>query len=288
MNAPLPAQNRHDLTLQGIVYKYAYNMTTQLGVLVIGLASVMAGILDLIWGEFEPAHQPIQAWGDHIPGQTILAYITATCLIVGGAALLWRRTERLGAVVLAIVYGAFTAFWLPRLVTAPSILGYHPNVYIGVLAGLCSQLIVVAALVGTVPINRWIFGLGSIEFGLAHLTGVRENAPLVPTWMPLGGDFWVVLTGIAFVLAGVAILTRVKDVLASQLLAIMFLVFSVIALAPLPIAHPHDHVAWGANAYNLAAIGATWMFSRQLTLAPRRTEAARSESARRRQADSRR
>jgi hypothetical protein len=106
--------------------------------------------------------------------------------------------------------------------------------------------------------------------------------------MPLGGDFWVVLTGIAFVLAGVAILTRVKDVLASQLLAVMFLVFSVIALAPLPIAHPHDHVAWGANAYNLAAVGATWMFSRQLTLAPRRTEAARSESARRRQEDSRR
>jgi uncharacterized membrane protein len=246
------------------VYNYAYKMTTRLGTFILGLASVAAGVLDLIWGEFEPSHQPIQAWGDHIPGQTILAYITAACLIAGGAALLWRRTERAGAVVLAIVYGAFTAFWLPRLVTAPSILGYHPNVYIGVLAGLCSQLIVVAALVGTVPVNRWIFGLGSIAFGLAHLTGVRENAPLVPTWMPLGGDFWVVLTGIAFVLAGIAILTRVQDGLASRLLAVMFLVFSVIALAPLPIAHPRDHVPWGANAYNLAAVGATWIFASTL------------------------
>jgi len=250
--------------LGNFVYKYAYKMTTTLGIFILGLASVAAGILDLIWGEFEPAHQPIQAWGDHIPGQTILAYIAAVCLIVGGVALLWRRTQRAGAVVLAIVYGAFTAFWLPRLVTAPSVLGYHPNVYIGVLAGLCSQLIVVAALVGTARVNRWIFGLSSIAFGLAHVTNIRDNAPLVPTWMPLGRDFWVVLTGIAFVLAGIAILTRVKDVLASQLLALMFAVFSVIALAPLPIAHPHNHVPWGANAYNLAAVGATWIFASML------------------------
>jgi hypothetical protein len=34
---------------------------------VYGIASVAAGIMDLVWGEFEPAHQPIQAWGDHIP-----------------------------------------------------------------------------------------------------------------------------------------------------------------------------------------------------------------------------
>jgi uncharacterized membrane protein len=239
-------------------------MTTRLGVFILGLGSAAAGLLDLIWGEFEPSHQPIQAWGDHIPGQTILAYIAAVALIAGGAALVWRRTQRAGTVVLAVVYGAFTAFWLPRLITAPSILGYHPNVYIGVLAALCSQLIVVAALVGTMGVRRWIFGISAIAFGLAHLTDVRNNAPLVPTWIPLGGDFWVVLTGIAFVLAGVAILTRVKDVLASQLLALMFLVFSVIALAPLPIAHPHDHVAWGANAYNLAAVGATWIFASTL------------------------
>ncbi|HXB25154.1 MAG TPA: hypothetical protein VNV25_10545 [Gemmatimonadaceae bacterium] len=239
-------------------------MTTPLGLFIVGLASIIAGILDLIWGEFEPAHQPIQAWGDHIPGQTILAYITAVCLIVGGVALLWPRTRRLGAVVLAIVYGAFTVFWLPRLFTAPTILGYHPRVYFGVLAGLGTQLIVVAALVGTVPVNRWIFGLSSIAFGLAHVTNIEDNATLVPKWMPLGGNFWVVLTGVAFILAGVAILTRVKDVLASQLLAVMFLVFSVIALVPLPIAHPHDHTAWGGNAYNLAAIGATWIFASML------------------------
>jgi hypothetical protein len=35
----------------------------KIGVVVLGLASIAAGILDLIWGEFESAHQPIQAFG---------------------------------------------------------------------------------------------------------------------------------------------------------------------------------------------------------------------------------
>lgn len=253
------------------VYKYAYKMTRRLGTIIVGLGSIMAGILDLVWGEFEPDHQPIQAWGDHIPGVTILAGIAAVCLIAGGLAVLWRRTERAGSILLAVIYAAFTAFWLPRLVTAPAILGYHPTVYIGVLAGLLTQAIVLAALVAPLDVARWVFGLGAIGFGLAHLTGIQGNAVLVPKWMPMGQDFWVVLTGVAFILAGVAILARVKDLLASQLLALMFLVFSVVALAPLPIAAPHDHVAWGANAYNLAAIGATWIFASMLRDAPSAT-----------------
>jgi hypothetical protein len=63
------------------------------------------------------------------------------------------------------------------------------------------------------------------------------------------------------------------DVIAAKLLALMLLVFSALALAPLPFASLHDHVAWGANAYNLAAVGATWIFAK--SLASRRQEPAR-------------
>ena len=254
----------------------------RIGIGFIALGSVAGGVFDLIWGEFERAHQPIQALGDHIPGETVLAYITAVCLVAGGAALVWRRTERLGAGLLAVIYAIFAAFWLPRLVTAPSVLGHHFNVYIGIIAAILSQAIVSAALVAPVAVSRWVFGLGSISFGLAHLTNIQDNASLAPQWLPPGADFWVVLTGIAFVLAGVAVLVRVKDVLASQLLALMFLVFSVLALAPLPFGSPHDHVAWGANAYNLAAVGATCIFASMLRASP----GSRSEPARRPRANS--
>ena len=50
--------------------------------------------MDLVWGEVEAAHQPIQAFGDHIPGREIFAYLAAVWLVAGGAAILCRRTAR--------------------------------------------------------------------------------------------------------------------------------------------------------------------------------------------------
>ena len=254
------------------------------GVYIYGMASIAAGILDLIWGDFEAAHQPIQAFGNHIPGRQILAYITAVWLIAGGAAILWRQTARVGAVALGVIYLIFAVFWLPRFYTAPHVLGFRIPVYIGVLDGACTQLILVAAAaivfaslptrgsawVRTVLIARWIFGLCSIDFGLAHLTGVRAIATMVPKWMPLGGDFWTVVSGIAFVLAGIAILSGILDVLAARLLTLMLLIFNAIVLARLPLASPGNHVSWGANAYNLAAVGAAWIFAE--SIARRRAE----------------
>ena len=252
----------------------------RLGVYVFGIASIAAGIFDIVWGEFEAAHQPIQALSDHIPGVKILAYIAAIWLIAGGTAILWRATARAGAAALAIIYFIFGAFLFPRFYTAPHFLGNHPGVYIGVLAAVGQQLILVVAAVivyaslGTrdsptsdsswpaaAVICRWIFGLCSVAFGLAHMTGMQGVAPMIPKWMPFGGDFWTILTGIAFVLAGLAILSRILDVVAARLLALMLLIFSVCVLAPMIFASPQNHIAWGGNAYNLAAVGAAWIFA---------------------------
>lgn len=246
------------------------------GVYLYAAGSIAAGILDLIWREFEAAHQPIQALGDHIPGREILACIAAIWLIAGGAAILWKRTVREGAWALAVIYFLFAAFWLPRFYTAPHALGFSIPLLIGLGVGVAQQLILVAAaaiiyasqrngnsgwLSSAPSLTRWIFGLSSIDFGLAHVTSVGQVAPMVPQWMPFGGNFWAILTGIAFVLAGVAIVSRILDVLAARLLALMLLVFSVLVLAPRAIASAGNHIAWGSNAYNLAAVGAVWIFS---------------------------
>jgi uncharacterized membrane protein YphA (DoxX/SURF4 family) len=247
----------------------------RVGVYAYGIASAAAGIFDLVWGEFDASHQPIQAFGGHIPGVTILAYITAIWMIAGGAAILWRRSARVGGAALAIIYFVFTVFWLPRLYTAPHVLGFRIPVYIGVLAGVGSQLIVVAAgaLVyaslathgsswpRTILFARWIFGLSSIDFGLGHLTDLQDNVVYVPKWMPLGAEFWIIVTGICFVLAGLAILSGIQDVLAARLLALMFLAFNAVALPRFILADPKDHAAWGGNAYNLAAVGAAWILA---------------------------
>lgn len=180
--------------------------TMRIGVRVFGLASVAAGVLDLLWGELESAHQPLQAWGDHIPGMTISAYIAAVWLIAGGAAMLWQRSRRFGAGALSFLYGIFVLFPLPRFYTAPHFLGYRAAVYIGVLGTVCQQILLVLAAVivwksldGRGPLSqnagliaRWIFGLCSVDFGLAHLADIGATAPMVPKWIPLGGAFWTV------------------------------------------------------------------------------------------------
>ena len=98
----------------------------RIGVDVFGIASVAAGIMDLVWGEFEAAHQPIQALSDHVPGVKILAYIAAVWLIAAGAAIMWPATARAGAAALAIIYFIFAAFLFPRFYTAPHFLGHPP------------------------------------------------------------------------------------------------------------------------------------------------------------------
>lgn len=48
------------------------------------------------------------------------------------------------------------------------------------------------------------------------------------------------------------------------LLGPMLLVFSALALAPLIFSFPHAHWTWGANAYNLTAVGAAWIVAEWL------------------------
>lgn len=259
------------------------------GVYLYGLATLAAGVLDLIWGEFEGAHQPIQALGDHIPGRQILAYLTAACMISAGAALFRRRTARAGALTSALIYLMFALFWLPRFYTAPQMLGFRLPVFVGLLVGMFMQLIVAAGGIivyasfasstsswqrQSATVARWIFGLGSMLFGLGHLTAIEAPAHMVAHWMPFGGIFWAVLSGIAFVAAGLAILSEILNAWATRLLALMVLIFEGPVLIPLVIAHPHQHVAWGGNAYNLAAAGAIAIFAASISTGHRVEEVA--------------
>jgi uncharacterized membrane protein len=122
--------------------------------------------------------------------------------------------------------------------------------------------------------DRWIFGLCSIVFGLAHLTDVAEDVIYVPKWMPLGGEFWVIVTGICFVLAGIAILSGILDVLAARLLALMLFVFSAVRLLPVIFVFLHRHDVWGGNAYNLAAVAAAWILADSIASRHREREHA--------------
>jgi uncharacterized membrane protein len=247
----------------------------KIGIYIFGVASAAFGVLDLIWGEFEPDHQPLQAWGDWIAGIKVLAWIGAVWLIAGGLAVLWKKTALHGAMALTVLYAIFTMFPLPRYVIAPRYKGYSLETYLGVTGSVAEQLVLLlgAAILwgelserGSLPPRlgsavRWALGVCVIFFGLGHLLqpGHQMTVQLIPKWMPLGGAFWAVVTGICFLSAGIAIALNVLSSLAARWLGIMLLVFSALVLVELPFADPHDHVAWGANAYNLTVVGVAWI-----------------------------
>jgi uncharacterized membrane protein YphA (DoxX/SURF4 family) len=70
--------------------------------------------------------------------------------------------------------------------------------------------------------------------------------------------FWAVATGVAHLLAGIAILSGVLDVIASRLLTAMLVVFGALVWMPALFAQPREHMVWAANSINLALIGAAW------------------------------
>src|SRR5271155_5348924 len=96
----------------------------RVGVWLYGLATITTGILDVVWREFEASHQPIRALGQHIPGESVLAFIAGIWLVAAGIAILWRPTARIGAAGSAMIYVIFALFWVPRLYAMTHVLGF--------------------------------------------------------------------------------------------------------------------------------------------------------------------
>lgn len=250
------------------------------GTYVFGGAAIAAGAINLAWGDFATNWQPVQALGDRIPGRELWAIVTAVWLIAGGAALFWPRTARAGAIALAVVYCIFAAFWLPRLYSAVHFLGFTVPVIVGVLDGVAEQAILAAAAVLLFARDgnaaRTTAGLCALVFGINHFTGLSGVEAMIPAWLPAGATFWAMLTGSAFILAGISIAVGVRAAMAAQLLAAMFAVFSALIWIPQLFRYPHVHAAWGGNAFNLAVIGAVLIVARHAAAQPAR---ARVEAA---------
>ena len=257
-----------------------------------GLATVAFGVLDLIWGNFDRAHQPVQSLVTNHSAQQLLAYIAAVSMIGAGLAMLWRRSARMGAAASAIVYSIFVACWLLRFGTAIHAAGWRMTVIFGILFSISEAVFLIApAVILCVSIAndnpvleeraafaaRWMLGLPPIFFGLAHLMGLRFFATLVPHWLPFR-TAWAALTGIAFVMAGIAICLRRADVLAARLLALMLLVFEFLVEIPPVFVRLHSEETWGAAVYNLVAIGGLWIFA-EFTVSRRQADSREARRA---------
>jgi hypothetical protein len=247
----------------------------KIGVYFYGLATVAFGILDLIWGRFEGSHEPVESLVGHTAGLRFLVYIAAVSMIAAGLAILWRRSARIGAAASGILYSIFAACWLLWLYNGIHEGGSRGNIVFGFLFSF-SQAIFLIAPAGILHVSaatddfvsedqaaaaaRWMLGLPTIFFGLAHIIGIRVFATIVPQWLPFKAA-WAAVTGVAFLLAGIAICLKRLDVLAARLLALMLLVFAFLVEIPPIFSRLHSEETWGAAVWNFVAIGALWIFA---------------------------
>jgi uncharacterized membrane protein YphA (DoxX/SURF4 family) len=252
---------------------------SNLGQRVYGLGAVALGLIGLVWGDFATVWQPIQALPFTVPHRTALAYIAAACLLVAGVALQGRRSAPAGLLVLAILYCIFALLWLPRVVGYPQIFGTWSGL-LEEFALVAAAIVVYASLLprdsaGSVRIAQvgcLSFGVCVLSFGLSHFFAIPQTAAMVPVWMPPGQQFWAVATGVAHLLAGVAILSGVLDVLGSRLLTVMLATFGALVWAPALFAQPREHMVWAGNAINLALIGAAWAVADSIASRRQQTE----------------
>ncbi len=79
----------------------------------------------------------------------------------------------------------------------------------------------------TTTVSRVLYGLPMIVFGMLHFMNSQMMSGMVPGFIP-GGVFWVYLTGIALIAAGVAIIANRRfGRLAAVLLGVLLLSFAL-------------------------------------------------------------
>lgn len=263
---------------------HAEPLAMWIGVYLLSVGTVCAGVLDLVWRDFDPGHQPFGGLGYYVPDRAILACVTGAWLVLAGSFTLWRGTERMGQFAMAAIYFIIGLLSFPHLYTLLHKYGFHWTLAVGVLGQFFLQLLVVAGcLVLNRPqvqtcwsktsgqLARWMLGIGGILAGVGHMDNTKGLVHMIPKWMPFAPSIWIVISGIGFILAGAAILTAVLDLLAARLLALMLFLFQII-LVPILFEYPHAHQAWGATAFNLAVAGSVCIYA--ASIAARKAEIA--------------
>jgi uncharacterized membrane protein YphA (DoxX/SURF4 family) len=255
----------------------------KLGGRVYGAAAIAFGLIGLTWGDFSIVYQPVH---DGLRNRAALTYVAFSCLLVGGAAVQVRRIGRPGLVVVTAFYVMFALGWARRVVA-------YPHIY-SVWNGCAQQLALVAAgviayaavaprrptwAIRAAELARVCFGICVLSFGVEHFYEFDQTANMVPAWLPPGQHFWAAATGVADLLAGLAIVSGVLDVLAARLLTLMFLIFGALLWAPALFRAPDQHFVWTANAVNLSAAGAAWVVADWLSSRPHADVAAEGQCA---------
>jgi len=231
------------------------------------LGAILLGAVGIYFHDFAMQWQPVPAG---IPWRVPLAYASGLLLIVGGGAILSRKGERGGALLLA----AFYALWVVALHLPNAIAAYqHIGAWNGpaesglmTMGGVALFASSAGALRGTLlKVARILAGVCAIVFGCAHFNYIDFTATMVPAWIPPNQTFWAWATGAGHLAAGLALVSGFQARLAATLLAAMMASFVLLLHIPRVVAAPGLHVEWIMLAVSSSLAGATWLVRKYAT-----------------------
>jgi len=243
-----------------------------------GFAAIMLGVSQFVWHGFATNWFPVPP---ALPLHQPLVFLTAAMLAIGGLALYPRRSARAGLLLIVAVFMFAEVFWARRIIYFPSLFGtwagFAEQLAPVVGAALCylslgtdADADVADARIGDDRLHwarvvaQMLFGLCLISMGIVHLDALAPTADMVPSWLPLGGTFWAVTTGITFMVLGLAIVFRIRARLAAYVATTMLCSFALLVWFPRIVAHPERQNPWGGTAITLAVAGAAWMVANTL------------------------
>ena len=230
-------------------------LSSNFGRHVFGVAALAFGLVTLAWHDYNGWHQP-----------RYLVHAAGAALIFGGAAIQFRRTAKMGALVLGAVYLVFALRCLPQIVAAPRIYNSWGNFFeqFSLVAGaaiLYARLSSAWSRETLNRIGRILMGICAASFALEQAFYLGPTASLVPKWLPASQMFWAVATTVLFALAAVALLTNRMALLATRLLTLMLVLFGLLVWVPLLFSDPHSHTNWSETVETFAISGVAWILA---------------------------
>ena len=243
------------------------------GQFLFGIAVAAFGVENLICGYLRLTVEGVP-W---FSANRIVAYVTGIVLLAAGLSIIANVKARQTAMLLGVLYLLYVLmFEVSAVITSPMSVGVRTVFFEALSLGASALMLagvlcaggdhsrraggVVNKLIASGP---YLLGISAVVFGIDHFLVLGFIASLVPAWLP-GHMFWAYLTGAAFIVAGICMVTRWMDELASFWLGMMFVLWFLVLHSPRVVAavrshDPNSPDEWSSAFIALGIGGGCWI-----------------------------
>ena len=236
--------------------RHATSKGAVFGPVLFGFSQIFFAVVTVVSQKFWP---PVP---DELLFRPVALNVSAAVMALTGLGLMFARTQRVSAWVIACHYILFSLCFLPRVTGYPHLIGAWLGFaeHVAILAGalsICGQYLAPEATARSWARGmRVVFGVCAIIFGLSHVMSLPETVALVPAWLPGSNAFWAVATAIAHFAVAFALILNWQAGVASILGAGMYVAFGLLVWVPIILKSPSEWMPWGCVALSLVLAGA--------------------------------